>query len=551
MNTELKIGDQCKLKVLRREDRNKLSLYIVEHDGKEYAIKLFDFQKTDPLPEELNCFVKDIQDGITFTQDFSPLYERFYNEGEVYAFTVKSDCTHLPDGYYEVRDRNGFVFRLIEYGKERLFEHQEIRCRVKKLNGNKLRLELITDKEENYLPFYTIEEISAYCNERHGHVKFIVTHMPMLEEAMNEYDKQNPRWILTALRILTDNMNLWVKHKSGRANRFISLYKNASLFLLEGSDYLAKMNEEERKYYQDLISSYVQRAVVFITAEDEIAKGTADSYIDDLIKRLSTSGYLYHPGKRLEILNSIFQLKPGMMDSKMSLIFDVILNGDRKNWKTEPFRSAFVVQLENYIQTSKPKLDRIIAAETPESVEMLNKMVTAISIQLLLSEDNDDIDRQLNMAILFRYLTLINGTNAHNLVEKAFACISDAREFPLEFGWTDTRNSFLMASKLSANVPNESSTRYVQTFEGNNAKLCVDNDSITIRPLKDGKKAKRATPADFLPWHNMQVVLNDSISAIKKDEQSLARYYRYWKEIEQNLFYGKVQESKKSKKVNS
>ena len=121
--TLLKKGSIRQLPVKEIRTENKRSYYIVIYGEKEYAISMFEFQKADPKPELLTCIVKEMNgQNPVFIQDLSPLYSRFYIEGNTYSFWVKRDCTDLANGYYELADWNGFYFKLQRYGDARLYE---------------------------------------------------------------------------------------------------------------------------------------------------------------------------------------------------------------------------------------------------------------------------------------------------------------------------------------------------------------------------------------------------------------------------------------------
>ena len=145
--TPLKKGSIRQLPVKEIRTENKRSYYIVIYGEKEYAISMFEFQKADPKPELLTCIVKEMNgQNPVFIQDLSPLYSRFYIEGNTYSFWVKRDCTDLANGYYELADWNGFYFKLQRYGDARLYEGQRIQCVVRLLNANRLCLELVQKK---------------------------------------------------------------------------------------------------------------------------------------------------------------------------------------------------------------------------------------------------------------------------------------------------------------------------------------------------------------------------------------------------------------------
>ena len=101
---------------IRNEGTN--SFFIVDANGREYAIKMFDFQKTDSdvsQLKELPCMVKDVHgDNIVFVQNFAQMFGNRYVAGNTYQFIVNKEANNADNDfrYYDVRDKNGLPFRL-------------------------------------------------------------------------------------------------------------------------------------------------------------------------------------------------------------------------------------------------------------------------------------------------------------------------------------------------------------------------------------------------------------------------------------------------------
>ena len=149
MKKELKKGDVLRLPLKEITTENKKSYFIVVYEDREYAISMFEFQKSEPKQDRMTCIVKEVNSGRpVFIQEFSIIYKRFYTEGCIYTFLVRRDCTNLATSYYDVSVWNGLVFRLMNYGTTRLYAGQRVRCRVRSLVDNRLVLELTDEKTD-------------------------------------------------------------------------------------------------------------------------------------------------------------------------------------------------------------------------------------------------------------------------------------------------------------------------------------------------------------------------------------------------------------------
>ena len=123
-----RIGVKRKFKVLDiRKDYNRW-YYVIDVDGKEHTVKMFDFQKEkETRPEEIDCLVKGLdENGSTIiTQDLVPLIAERYKVGCVYDLKVKNLST--VEGEYNVLTPEGFIFHLVKPRNVTLSEHQDVR----------------------------------------------------------------------------------------------------------------------------------------------------------------------------------------------------------------------------------------------------------------------------------------------------------------------------------------------------------------------------------------------------------------------------------------
>ena len=102
---KFKAGNSYELPVKERIVQGNLQYFIVEHDGVEYRIRLYDFQKEQKDPATLLCLARQVQDGtIALVQDYSAFLDQFYKVGEEYPFTVVSGLKGYELPYYTVRD---------------------------------------------------------------------------------------------------------------------------------------------------------------------------------------------------------------------------------------------------------------------------------------------------------------------------------------------------------------------------------------------------------------------------------------------------------------
>ena len=72
--------------------------YIVEYDGKEQRVSMFNFQKNRPAPKKIRCVIENNY----LYQDYKTLLDEFYEIGRSYLFKIKERRSTLK--YYELED---------------------------------------------------------------------------------------------------------------------------------------------------------------------------------------------------------------------------------------------------------------------------------------------------------------------------------------------------------------------------------------------------------------------------------------------------------------
>lgn len=533
-----KLGQSYLLPVKEVINENKRVFYKVEANGKEYNILLFDFQKEDEKPDNIACIVKEIREGEPlFVQDTQPLLLKLYKENESYPFWVKKDCSYLPNPYYEISDWNNFTFKLPAIGLEKLNLRQRVECRVKSVLGGKIQLELIQKKDRTYsLPFIGLDEILDQVDTSvkvKGCLNKIFQKHKWFKESKGAYNDENEEWIMMSVSVLDKNMDQWVASRKCRHWYLLDIFKRVCIYLLEDSDILLRCSENERERHQTMLSQAAQHADVYQEAIEMVRRNIHVSQTDIILAKMKKSEFLYEPDRRLKVLMCLFSLDRSLMESKMLLIFDIIIKGKKENWMREPFRSAFIEMLDLFIRQNRNKIDRLAVIASDEDAQNLKNLIVALAIQLLLMNEKDNLDRQLSRAMFYRYLTYVGGSKSEVLLEKAFRCLTEVEQGKLDFKWNEVLDLTMLAIRTSSILPPSSDkSTFMQSYSGKYSKLQILDGKIELYALNRKGKQVAALPDNMLPWHNIQVYLNGTVEAIGSKKVELLAYQRFWTDIE-------------------
>ena len=559
---EIKISDmEMKGKYNLPVDQSKSNkdCYVVyafnEEDRIEFKIPKLQFQrKEQEIPESLDCIVKDIKNGIpVIGQDLSPIIARFYQKGVEYTFKVKDDQT-VNGGFYTVEDDRGLYFRL--YDKNRLFVGQSIKCKVLGINEVLVRLKLTSQKSRmNFLPrFISIETLINHVDHlsrqnNEWAIEQFKTNS-LLAQAAQEHENQSPEWIFTTLRILNEKFTTFLCETDDYNEHLIpclELAKGAALYILEGSGYLKQFGAEERPMRQKFLSDIVQDIKHYLQAIEIIKKGHQEQFLSAMLSNLQHSGYLYHPNKQFRIMMTLFKTEPELVTQYMGKIFNALREWDIANWRNEPFRSAFVEQLEMFITTTRHRLDEMQSIESPEDTQIWSQMVKAIAIQILIANNNDEIDINRNRSMLYRYLSLTDSAGRNNLWHKALFSIATSERFPIEYNWLDTQQEILIKTKAADSIEGfDIDTNVIKTFMGNRCKVSISDEGVRLSALPEKSATTQVIPNGLFGWPDLKVMLPNSINTPQAGRMNnIEALSAMWADIERNIFT----EVKKAKEI--
>ncbi len=420
----------------------------------EFNIKKLKFQLTQPVPETLSCLVKSTHDGQPLVLlDLVPYIKQFYEQGKTYSFRVKADYTR--SNFYEVEDDFGFFFRLPATATS-LRVGQTVDCRVTEIKECIVKLKLqSTTGDVRKMPSWSLQEIKekVYGNERTPFWlrRFILSasSLPFREE----YQKEDTRWLLNAINHLIDEIPTWFQEPANTDHTLVTgrieNLRHVSQTLLEGCDYLTKYSDNERLSYRNQFSEMTSTLNNFLRACSMLKEGNYKEFVNKMFNNLKSSGYLYNPDKQFHTFNAILRIHPEFIHDWMGQIFDALTSWGIENWKTEPFRSAFVRQAELYIRENQDTVDELVTFKFKKDNAIISKMIMAIAIQMLIiEEDKDNVDIDRNRAMFYRYVSYLKNTSQNTLLDKAFRCIMGCR-FKPEFTWKELRQLEMLLTLAS------------------------------------------------------------------------------------------------------
>lgn len=536
----------CKLPVDKEKSRtNFFNVYTEEDD---FNIPKLKFQKDQKLPDYLDIYVKDAKDGYYFIgQDLASLIPLFYEEGKEYSFKIKGKKSGKT-GAYDVEDENGLYFNLYN-APEGLLRGKSVKCKVVKINKVYVQLKysgLLSQKMN--MPFRSLTDwlTTAGLARLHSPIRNLLESNSDFAIAISQHEEREPSWFLTVLSQFSQGVTKYLisskdNPKSLRLIRkMMKLAIDLCLYIIQGSDYLRDCHSEQRTELQKQLSGYVEMFKQFDEAAYLISNHLDEAFIDEIFENLKRAGFLYHPSKQFRIMMTILRLRPDLIRSRLASLFEALHSWPLSNWKSEPFRSALVDQLEIYISENCNLLNTLAPHTDGETPDANNKQLThiirSIAIQSMLATPKDKIDMSHNKAMFYRFLSGFRTDNVDDLLYKAVGAIM-GNDYAHDFTWEDTSRFQMLQEKAA-------------TFKGSNREIkippkvfMIQNASVELRPNELTIREKYTTeddsvlPNGLINWMAPKVFLRESVhtpNAGKKND--LKAYDEMWSDIENAIF---------------
>lgn len=541
LSSDLKQGRSYKFDVIKEQSGRKY-FKIATDDGIEFSLLKFKFQRNQPIPDQIDCYVKSLY-PLTLGQDISIFINDFYKVGNNYDFKVKSIKSDSST-VYELEDDHDLCFKLYN-APDSLGVGSRIKCKIQKISGVNVNLKYVgTLATRLPLDFYDFSFwLSAIgIASHHEHYLHLLESLPEFKATLLKYDNDEADWIVDLIQTVANHITDWlIQFKDNRrmlANtvRRMRLASKTALLILEGSDFLRNCNADQRAMLQAKMSDCVELFDQYEQAATRIFDKTDEEFIDQMFSRLKKAGYLYKPSKQFRIMMTILKLRPELINSRMGELFEALHNWELSNWQSEPFRGALVEQLQIFIKENCGQVNLLPANDSGDGNKTVTRMILAIAVQSILANDDDKIDLPINRAMLYRYISYLYPKSVHTLLDKgADAILGLDRQ--AEYVWNDTEHpTLLMIKSLHPAPASEERDNLVKTYSTSKASVHLRPGSIQV-VAKDAEPDSTVIPNGLFDWMNPQVSLLDDVKVHStRRTKDLNNYRQMWEDIAWSIF---------------
>lgn len=536
------------------------SAYEVEYEGNRRLVKLFSFQHSLPVPDEIDCVITTNPTGkIEIKQDITPYVQQRYHVGGKYDFIVRNDYTRT-NRYYELCDDRGFYFKLYTKATSgaSLLVGQHVTCKVTAITCYQMQLSLvgapdIPDSEEEEVPEvsyaspadaqtitpdfiekYLLESFDSDEQDARSSTALLLN---LIFANFEDYSASVSQSLLQAIH---EKEGIYTRPEIIRR---LSDLRHAVLHVLEESDCLLLTDSSQRETFRNRLACLATLLTAYISALQAFEDGKVEEHLDRLLSNLQKSGYIYRASERFDFMQRVFSIDHDIIQGYMGRIFSIIHERDCKFWSNEPFRTAFIRLLELFINDACQRLD----LATGDEDRRVTPVIEALAIQLKLANrtsDSEILDFNLNLAMLYRLTSHLRTSIQRRALRNAYRSLLDLDRGVMDFNWNDSHHHDLLASKISSMSISALEMENTKTYEAKGVRLSIRDSEIMLRPSGlTEEEGINVMPDSLSTWIPVRILADSNFRMPERlrrrqpETKNLAAYTTLWSDIEKSLFY--------------
>ena len=413
--------------------------------------------------------------------------------------------------------------------------------------------------ESNKFKFKTIEEvlnISTNIDKRILEIYF--NKADIFRESREQYTKGNSLWLLSAIKQIDNTFPVWLVQslKSNKKDLLLA-YRDVCLSIYEDSDVFYDCNESERDQWHKELAGFIEHTNCYIGALRLIETDKQLEYVDNVIKKVKSSSYLYEPERKMRIMMSVFILSKFTMREQIVPLFEAIIEKHSDAHFKANYLEAMEDVLSIFIESERKEIDKITRISNKFTKDRVKTLIKAIAILILLNKDGQ-VDTFLLRSMLYRYASLISNKGKGNLLEKAYSNLLKTNSDQLEFSWIDLEDNDIITEKrtdrvtlLCSKLANTSSQKVRKTYKYHSEKGIINLGSdINIYQVPKSESKNKAFNDDILKWNQTRIWLRERLKEkVVQGETNIAKLQIMWNEVEKSFFSISLSNKKLSKKT--
>ena len=354
----LQQGEFYDLPIISILDEPEGSYYIVQSEGQDYKVKMYNFQRNDIEQRQrkiLPCHVRENKEGIPYlVQNTAKVLSPFYEPDQTYPFVVLRSLQCDSTAYMRYAAQDHLQVPIVvtcPANAETLRPRQQIDVRVKHINEN--RLLFLLDNRPSTVSSATwssLLQLGQCTPAEHRYVERVVQQHPAWKHTRRLLDNKSPLWPVKAL-LNTPTADRWRTLKPKHRIALLSIYRRIALHVLEDAEWLAAFSATESERFREEIATRVATNDLQIEALQLMDEGQAEETIKGVMRKLNQSGYVYDLQHKLSLMMTLFSLRKDLLEHHIDSLLDFIARQGH-GWKNRTLPDAFAHFLERYVRAN-------------------------------------------------------------------------------------------------------------------------------------------------------------------------------------------------------
>lgn len=365
---------------------NQKSSFIINHDGREVRVPLFNFQKENPNIRQIRC---NIENGRV-TQELQTITEVFYNDpNKAYLFKIKQKWDSLK--YYELEDLRFYEdgYRLIlpfsDSNKE-LKKGQYIKCKIKEIHNEKPHFTLI-DADPSCIEFLNLDLVFNISENRefdqwiHSILKedFMLGTNKLLKE-------EDGRWIcLFAEKMKPIIYTLLLSDTVNKENILATLCQGW-IITIEHSSFISNMSKKEYSIYNKDLTSSIEICEDFLDALSSLQRNES---ISDIVASLNPQYFQYRIERKLRFMACAFAMNKEKLKEEMpSLLMLLKAMGEDKCCADDIYLSLATI-LRMYTNLIIRNTINVLSIPSSETINIKSGILSLCYLVRMMTKQDD------------------------------------------------------------------------------------------------------------------------------------------------------------------
>ena len=500
--------------------------YIVEYDGKEQRVTMFNFQKDRLPPKKVRCVIENNY----LYQDYQILLDEFYEIGKSYLFKIKERRSTLK--YYELEDErlggDTLVLNLFfTNSTDNLSVGSIIKCEVTRLTEKKPYLVLV-DANPSMIDFMDKETVFGSDKSLHVWLKSVFVE-DYLKETARLYESRDGRWVCMAAKEMEKIIYSLLLSKQENKETLLKALCAGWLNTVEHSPFMVKLSGKEKEDYSPWLTHSIEICEDF---KDALSLSDKEEKVTEIISTLTPGYYQYRLERRLRFLSCIFSLNSEILNKNVDMLLEQIGSiGEEECSDESKYTSIQSLLLMSLHNATDKWMDRLSIPH--DAIKDLKCGILSLCYLIKIMIRRNERDAVVYASKLYLLISFCTSEKKEKsrILKNAYTCLfSDMRSF-LQFKWEDlreiVRSGLYLFCRDIIQVNNE---RHL-TFDNSTSYTKLSADEIQLAPRNYQGKWADFKIKDTL---KAQICYDKSLSRLDSEGNFLS-VRNAWKEVDNVL----------------